>query len=129
MMRVAERAGVDDPASTPARLESHGVPRDLARTIGAWHGSVMSQCILNFYRSAVPNVSAGWWEAIEGPTAARGLVLLLPDPPEDETMSVDVASRLGADTARLDGLDHCWMAQAPEIVAPVLQRFWARIST
>jgi len=53
------------------------------------------------------------------------LVLLLPDPPEVEQRSVTVAERLGARTARLDGLEHCWMAQAPEQVAEVLQRFWS----
>ena len=34
---------------------------------------------------------------------------------------------LGAETARLDDLEHCWMAQAPEAVAVVLQRFWTSL--
>ena len=127
MMKIAEEADVDDPASTEARLEAHGVPSELARTIGAQHDEVMSKCILDFYRSAVPNVSAGWWRDIGRLTTARGLVLLLPDPPEHEALSVDVTRRLGADTARLDGLNHCWMAEAPDIVAPVLEHFWASI--
>jgi pimeloyl-ACP methyl ester carboxylesterase len=125
MMRTAREAAPNDPASTSARLEGHGVPSDLARMIGARHDDVMSQSILDFYRSAVPNVGTGWWRDIKGPTGGRGLVLLLPDPPEAEAMSLEVASRLGADTARLDGLNHCWMAQAPDVVAAVLERFWA----
>jgi hypothetical protein len=28
-------------------------------------------------------------------------------------------------TAHLDELEHCWMAEAPEAVAEVLRRFWA----
>ncbi|HYZ10339.1 MAG TPA: hypothetical protein VE962_00420 [Actinomycetota bacterium] len=85
----------------------------------------MSQSILDFYRSAIPNVSAGWWEEIAGPTRSRGLVLLLPDPPEDEAMSLEVAERLGAETARLDDLNHRWMAEAPDPVAAVLEHFWS----
>lgn len=124
MMRTAREAALDDPDSTTARLEGHGAPSDLARRIGSQHDEVMSQSILDFYRSAVPNVSTGWWGDIEGPSRSRGLVLLLPDPPEIEAMSLDVARRLGADTARLDRLNHCWMAEAPDVAAEVLERFW-----
>jgi hypothetical protein len=42
-------------------------------------------------------------------------------------MSLEVAERLGAATARLDDLDHCWMAEAPEVVASVLARFWSSL--
>lgn len=87
----------------------------------------MSQSILDFYRSAAPNVSVDWWEEITAPTRSRGLVLLLPDPREIEVMSLEVAERLGAETARLDDLNHCWMAEAPELVARVLQRFWSSL--
>jgi hypothetical protein len=87
----------------------------------------MSRSILDFYRSAVPNVGAGWWDDVTGPTRSRGLVLLLPDPPEVEARSLEVAERLGAETARLDDLNHCWMAEAPEVVAPVLERFWSSL--
>jgi len=125
MLETAREVDPDDPRSTASRLIGGGVPPDLARVIGAAHDEVMSQSILDFYRSAVPNVSAGWWEDIMGPTRSRGLVLLLPDPPDAEAMSLEVAERLGAETARLDDLNHCWMAEAPEVVAPVLERFWS----
>ena len=127
MMKIAREADPDDPQSTASRLVGGGVPRVLARVIGDAHDEVMSRSILDFYRSAVPNVSAGWWEEIAGPTGSRGLVLLLPDPPEHEAMSLQVAERLGAEIARLDDLNHCWMAEAPEVVAPVLERFWASL--
>jgi pimeloyl-ACP methyl ester carboxylesterase len=126
-MEAERSAGPRDPQSTASRLANHGVPTDEARAIGAAHDERMSQSILDFYRSAVPNVSAGWWDEITSPAHARGLVLLLPDPPEHEAMSLEVADRLGADTARLDGLNHCWMAEAPEVVAPVLERFWSSL--
>jgi hypothetical protein len=38
-----------------------------------------------------------------------GPVLLLPDPPDVEAMSLAVAERFGAETARLDVLKHCWI--------------------
>lgn len=129
MMEAARSADPSDPQSTVSRLVNHGVPSDEARTIGAAHDETMSQSILDFYRSAVPNVSAGWWDEIKSPTRARGLVLLLPDPPEAEAMALEVADRLGADTARLDGLNHCWMAEAPEVVASVLDRFWSSLDS
>jgi hypothetical protein len=125
MLRVAREAG-DDPQSTASRLIGAGVPPDLARDIAAAHDEVMSRSMLDFYRSAVPNVAAGWWNASTGPTRSRGLVLLLPDPPAAEAMSFAVADRLGAETARLD-LNHCWMAEAPESVASTLQRFWSSL--
>ena len=74
------------------------------------HDETMSQSILDFYRSAVPNVAADWWVNI-APAKAPGLVLLLPDPPDVEEMSIQNASQLGAATARLDGLNHDWMAE------------------
>jgi pimeloyl-ACP methyl ester carboxylesterase len=127
MLETAREADPKDPQSTASRLMGAGVPRELARDLGAAHDEVMSQSILDFYRSAAPNVSAGWWEGITGPTRSRGLVLLLPDPAEVEAMSLEVAEPLGAETVRLDNLNHCWMAEAPELVASVLERFWSSL--
>ena len=127
MLRAVREARVDDPNSTASRLMGAGVPRDLAQTIGAVHDEDMSRSILDFYRSAIPNVAAGWWDDARSPAGSRGLVFLLPDPPEIESMSLGVAERLGAGTLRLDNLNHCWMAEAPEIVASLLERFWSSL--
>jgi pimeloyl-ACP methyl ester carboxylesterase len=110
-------------ADTLAHLVASGVPEDLAAEMASAHDETMSQSILDFYRSAEPNVAADWWVDIR-PPAAPGLVLLLPDPPEVEEMSLEVAHRFGAATGRLDGLNHAWMAEAPERVASVLNEFW-----
>jgi pimeloyl-ACP methyl ester carboxylesterase len=111
---------------TKAHLIASGVPEALAAEMGTAHDETMSQSILDFYRSAVPNVAADWWVDM-GPTEAKGLVLLLPDPPHVEEMSIEVASHLGAGTARLGGLNHAWMAEAPERVAAVLNEFWSSL--
>jgi pimeloyl-ACP methyl ester carboxylesterase len=129
LLKSTREADPTDPDSTAGRLAGAGVPVDEARAIGATHDETMSRSILDFYRSAVPNVAADWWKDVKGPTRSQGLVLLLPDPPEEEEMSLDVARKLGAQTARLDGLDHCWMAEAPEVVAPVLERFWSSLNS
>lgn len=126
VIRTMQQADPDDPASTKARLVAGGVPEQLAGDIADAHDETMSQCILDFYRSAIWNVAADWWGQT-GPTPPRGLVLLLPDPPQDEAMSVEVASRLGAATARLDHLKHCWMAEDPQRVAGALNSFWASL--
>jgi pimeloyl-ACP methyl ester carboxylesterase len=126
MLETAREADDDDPQSVTSRLVANGVPRALAGEIAAANDETMGWSVLDFYRSAIPNVAAGWWEDAS-PTQARGLVLLLPDPPEVEAMSLAVAERLGAETARLEGLNHCWMAEAPERVAPVLERFWSSL--
>jgi pimeloyl-ACP methyl ester carboxylesterase len=123
----ARRADVADPRSHVSRLIAAGVPADLAHAMGARHDEEMSRSILDFYRSAVPNVAADWWEDAAGARRSRGLVLLLPDPPEHEAMSLEVAERLGAKTARLDDLNHCWMAEAPDKAAAVLENFWATL--
>jgi hypothetical protein len=118
----------EDPRSTTSRLIAGGVPDELAREIGSAHHEVMSRSILDFYRSAVPNVAADWWNDVTGPTRSRRLVLLLPDPPEAEAMSLEVAERLGAPTARLERLNHCWMAEAPAVVARTLERVWSSLA-
>jgi pimeloyl-ACP methyl ester carboxylesterase len=127
-LKSAREAEPGSPCSTAGRLARAGMPVDSAHEIGMAHDETMSQCILDLYRSAVPNVSADWGAAASRPTRAPGLVLLLPDPPEDEAMSLDVARLLGARTARLDGLEHCWMAQDPSAVAAVLEQFWSELS-
>jgi pimeloyl-ACP methyl ester carboxylesterase len=127
LLETERSVPVDDPRSTTSRLLAAGVPEDLASEMGSRHDALMSQSILDFYRSAAPNVAADWWNDVTGPVKAAGLVLLLPDSPEDEAMSVEVAATLGARTGRLEGLNHCWMAEAPEVVAGVLNDFWTQL--
>jgi hypothetical protein len=42
-------------------------------------------------------------------------------------MSREMARRLGARTAHLGELEHCWMAQDPGAAATVLERFWSSV--
>lgn len=111
-----------------ARLEQLGFPAAMARTMAAAHNQTMSHCILSLYRSAKPNVRADW--RIENPagTIRPGLVLhAAADPFGNGPMSDDAASELGATTARLDDLGHCWMVEDPVCVGHILERFWAAL--
>lgn len=123
MLRRTRDAAPEDASSARSRLLASGVPAGLASLLAEAYDARMSRAILDFYRSAVPNLAKSWWEAV-GPTNARGLVLLLDDPPEDEAMSIEVAAAIGAATTRLPGLNHCWMAEAPAVAAHVLREFW-----
>lgn len=127
LLRSMREADPGEPDSTAARLTGAGLPLNEATAMGEAHDETMSRSILDFYRSAIPNVAGDCWKDVKGPTRSQGLVLLLPDPPEEEEMSLEVARRLGAQTTRLDALNHCWMAEAPEEVSAVLRDFWSSL--
>jgi len=59
LLDTARTAEASDPRSTNAHLVAGGVPDDLAAEIAAAHDKTMSQSILDFYRSAIPNIANG----------------------------------------------------------------------
>jgi pimeloyl-ACP methyl ester carboxylesterase len=86
----------------------------------------MGHCILDLYRSAVPNCHADW-----GPFAATsspGLVLVATDDPfGDETKATEVAQTFGARVQRLEGAGHFWPYSMPTEAAEVLEAFWTSL--
>jgi pimeloyl-ACP methyl ester carboxylesterase len=120
--------GSDGGARGAARLEQLGMPAVVGREMSTAHDRTMSECILRLYRSAQPNVRSDWRVEVPPGGMSPGLVLhAAADPFGDESMSGEVASELGAATARLDDLGHCWMAEDPERAATLLERFWASL--
>jgi len=106
-----------------AIFEAFGVPHDEAVTLAEAADETMASCILDLYRSAMPNPYATWKDSW-GPTSAPGLVILpTADPFGDEAKSRDVADMLGARHTSLDALGHWWALQAPDVAADVLVRF------
>jgi hypothetical protein len=84
----------------------------------------MGRCILDLYRSAVPNPHHAWGPWV--PTSAPGLVLHpTEDPFGDATLAPEVATALGARFAPIEGAGHFWPYQAPEAGVAVLEAFWA----
>ncbi len=101
-----------------------GVPEAEARELGRALDHTMSRCILDLYRSAVPNTSEDWGAQV-GPTDAPGLLLLATeDPFGDAMLARDMAERLHAQVDTLDGLGHWWMLQDPALGVSALTRFW-----
>jgi pimeloyl-ACP methyl ester carboxylesterase len=114
--------------SAAGRLALLGVPEELALRIGRAHDETMSGCMLDLYRSCVPNLAADWGGDLDGTTAAPGLVLVATaNPFDDLARSAEMAARVGARVARLDGLAHCWMAEDPHAGAAALLGFWASL--
>lgn len=129
-------AGEERTASTVAAgqqaraggLQAAGVPETDAATLAAAYDATMGGCILDLYRSAVPNPYADWGGELHGPAPAPGLVLQpTADPYDDAARSGEVAARLGARTHRLDGLGHWWMLQEPAAAAAALRAFWGSL--
>ncbi len=83
----------------------------------------MAACILELYRSAVPNTCADWGDSLH-PTAAPGLVLVPSDDPfGDAAASRRAAETLGAKIRAFEGVGHWWALQKPAEAASILKGF------
>ena len=122
----------EDQQATPVEaraelFEAFGVPHDYAVAMAAAGDETMASCILDLYRSAVPNPYADWRGEFS-PTQAPGLVLWpSEDPFGDEAMSKDVAQILSARHETMPGLGHWWPVQGPETSATMLNAFHSSI--
>jgi hypothetical protein len=107
---------------------SMGVPEADARNLAHGVDYTMSRCILDLYRSAVPNAYKDWGGDVHR-TKAPGMLLVAPADPfghEDKTRSL--AELVGARVEMLDeGRGHWWMLQDPDRGAAVLTNFWNSI--
>ncbi len=117
-----------DPSEVARVFATLGVPEREALAMASAADPVMAGCILDLYRSAVPNVHAHWGP-LRPTTGAPGLVLLPTlDPFGDEGQSREVAGALGAAHRRLEGAGHFWPAEAPDLAADVLTSFFASLA-
>jgi pimeloyl-ACP methyl ester carboxylesterase len=109
-----------------AGVELLGVPHDAALTMAAAIDATMGGCILDLYRSAVPNCHAHWgpWSPIDVPGA---VLVATEDPFGDRHKATEVAAAVGATVHDLTGAGHFWPAQVPEQAAPLLERIWASV--
>jgi len=110
-----------------AIYERYGISNADATTLTAAFDATMAGCILDLYRSAVPNPWTRWEFDPAAPTAP-GLVLVAS---EDEFSSPqlvgDLAAASGLGVARLEGVGHWWALQEPELAARELTRFFAAV--
>lgn len=116
------------PAEEQAPLfEEMGMTHEWAlATVGAMDAT-MGACILELYRSAVPNTYASWGAAM-APTGRPGLVIdATADAFSNTAKSEEVAAMLGAEVATLGGLHHFWAIEDPAAAATLLTGFWDRV--
>jgi pimeloyl-ACP methyl ester carboxylesterase len=115
---IAERAAI---------FEAFGVVHDDAVALASAGDETMAACILDLYRSALPNTYADWSDSMH-PTDAPGLVLVAPDDPfGDEGASREAAEALGAQVEVLEGVGHWWALQKPAEAASILTGFISSI--
>lgn len=119
--------------ATPAEqraptFEAMGVPADDALRMAQASDATMGGCVLDLYRSAVPNPHADWGAAAMGPTVAPGLVIHPSlDPFGDAARAEEVAAMLGARFEVLEGAGHWWPYQAPAAAADLLSHFHSSV--
>ena len=114
------------PGERAAGLESMGISHEDALELATGSDATMGQCILDLYRSALPNIHADWgpW----APTSAPGLIIHpTEDPFSDEAQAAEVADALGARFARMEGAGHFWPYEAPEKGVALLEELWAEL--
>ncbi len=110
-----------------ARMTAQGLPEVIAQRIGPAQGPEMGQAILGFYRSAAQPVMAELGQNLEAARARPGLAVLGTTDRfvGSEEMRRWSAARAGAEVVTLEGVGHWWMAQAPQLSAQALEKFWA----
>jgi pimeloyl-ACP methyl ester carboxylesterase len=103
--------------------EGFHLTHDDALTLARWSDDTMGACILDLYRSAMPNVHETWGNEL-GRTSAPGLILFAElDEFSHEAMSHEVAQTLGAREATLNGVGHWWALEEPHHAAAVIKDF------
>jgi pimeloyl-ACP methyl ester carboxylesterase len=123
-LATQQAAPKEDRAAALAGLFS--LSQEDAMEMASAQDPTMDACILDLYRSALPNPHHGWgpWE----PTSAPGLVVH----PSDDMFSIEplareAADQLGARFTVLDGVSHFWPYSAPDQAAKMLEDFWASL--
>lgn len=121
-----ESQNAQTPEERAGTFEFMGVPPEDALEMAIGSDATMGTCILDLYRSAMPNAHAHWgpWS----PTSAPGVVLHpTEDPFGDATLATETATALGAQLAPIEGAGHFWPYQKPAEGTAVLEAFWSSL--
>lgn len=117
-------AGQESPLNPATQLVQGGMPQADADEAAQVFDETMGRCILDLYRSALPNLYSDWGGQWQSPPVAPGLVVRPTADPFDTPESELVAKEWGAKAVSLTGLGHWWMLEDPERSAAVLEEFW-----
>ncbi|MBK6857717.1 MAG: alpha/beta hydrolase [Microthrixaceae bacterium] len=114
------------PEDQAPTFEEMGMTREAALATVSAMDATMGACILDLYRSAVPNTYASWGAEM-GPVGRPGMVIdATGDGFSSTPKSVEVAEMLGAEVGTLEGRRHFWAVEDPSGAAALLTEFWAR---
>jgi pimeloyl-ACP methyl ester carboxylesterase len=110
-----------------AFFQALGMDAAAANACAAALDDNMARSILELYRSAAQPAMSRWGEELAAADRRPGLAIV---PTEDPytggpVLAAEVAERVGARVARLDGLGHWWMLQDPGSGAAALTEFWS----
>ena len=102
--------------------------RDDALTVASWCDPTMATCILDLYRSAMPNIHADWGRQFAA-TSVPGLILHAEfDVFANEANSREVAETFSARHETLHGVGHWWALEDPRGAASVIEEFIGSIN-
>ncbi len=111
-----------------ALFASMGVSPEIASALAAGVDEQMGRCILALYRDAAQPALAEMGKRVFAAERRPGLVITATSDPYVSTqLGSEVATRLGADELRLDGLGHWWMTEDPASAATGLAEFWTNL--
>lgn len=129
--RQLEEDGVLKAFGTINEILRLRVSEETASEIIAMQDDTMQWCILDLYRSAMPNIYADWGDDAKRSRPAPGLVLVTALDSEGsgpgQKLDREFAEMLDAKVEPLD-TGHWWMLEDPDVVAEKLQHFWDSIS-
>lgn len=114
------------PEDTAPLLQAFGLSEEAALKLARMGDPVMGTCILDLYRSAVPNPNADWGDSYQQATKPCLLMLPSDDPFTRGDLAGDVAKTLGAQTAEFSS-GHFWPLQVPDVGAKILNEFVASL--
>ena len=127
--QIAEGGGI---LVGPNEILRMRVSAQAASEVIAAQDDTMQQCILDLYRSAMPNIYADWGAEARQSKPAPGVVLTTTLDSEGSgpgnRLDREVAKMLGAEVELLEGRGHWWMLEDPEGAAEMLHRCWDSVN-
>jgi pimeloyl-ACP methyl ester carboxylesterase len=103
-----------------------GMPDDIAADLAVGLDETMGRCILPLYREAAQPTMGKLGDRVVAAERPPGLVInATADEYVPADLSIEMATRLGAEILQLDGRGHWWMVGDVDEVADGLIAFWA----
>ncbi|MEY2425585.1 MAG: hypothetical protein QOI61_1157 [Actinomycetota bacterium] len=123
-----EDQAAGQPEDTAPLLQAFGLSEEAALKLARMGDPVMGTCILDLYRSAVPNPHADWGDGLKPSKKPCTVLTLTGDPFTGGTEpSTEMATIWGAKEVRFE-TGHFWPLQSPDEGARIINEFVASLS-